>query len=540
MTSHKNQRQASGPRLQGGRKQPGTPRKESPERTWRHAGAVPYALGFLLLWIFAAWIYGPVFERAEQESFVSFNADQMKFLTDQAWGWLYLPARVGLLAFKSPLLGGLGLALIGTLTARLVDLLLRLPRQWRGTGFILPMAVMNFLVWRGLNLYYFCEPSIIVWLPLCALLAAALAWAIARLLRRRPEKQEKATPRQAHRGRLSQLAGCAVVLALGIQLYAYALTAGQNVRLESRMQLRCQDADWQGMIRDALAARHPSRTIAAYHAIALLQEGQLLERLFEIPYNYPDEKLHNVYNNDEGFNYIPDCNFYAGLINSAYRSCMEKTVQGGPSLFTLKRMAICAIMSGDKDLARKYLFIIGHTPFEQAFVDRYLPLVTDPSRIEADAELAAVRALKPIEQKFEQEYRPVAFMGYNVGVITGPDATLVTSVAAALYSKDLNNVAMRAAYLRSVHPLPAYVRQALAIAAFRRPELLAQYPEVDALTRSEVAAFLQAAIPFRGKPEEMAKALRKDWLGTYMYYYYCGNIAAPTTSDAPQEKGGIN
>ena len=338
------------------------------------------------------------------------------------------------------------------------------------------------------------------------------------------------------------LRGSAVVLVLGAGLYAYALTAGQNTRLGADMQLRTARADWQGIIDDALAARRPTRTIAAYHAIALVQTGQLLERLFQLPYDYPSDLPSNLYDNDEGFNYIPDCNFYAGLVNSSYRSCMEKTVQGGPSLFTLKRMAVCAIMNGEKALAQKYLHIIGRTPFEQAFVERYAPMAEKPELADADPELATVRGLAPVERRFEQEYRPVAFLGYNIGVLRGTNATLTTSMAAALYSKDLANVVLRAGYLRGVRSLPAVVRQALALAAFRDPSVLDRFPEVDELTRSQVAAFLKAAVPYKDNFAEMAKALRKEWLGTYMYYYYCGNLTAPTQAGpaAPSKKGGVN
>ena len=540
MTSHKKQSQPSGGRAPRAAAASAAQSSALPPHLVGRGGLVPYVLGFVLLWVFGTWVYGPVFQRAEQESFFVADAATMKFLTDQAGGHLLVAARAALLVFKSALLGGLCLALVGTLTARLADGLLRVPRAWRGAGFVLPFLVMAFFVWRGLDLYYFNEPSIVMWLPLCVLLVVAVAAGVAALLRRHRPTPAAAAP--ATRAAAMALRGSAVVLVLGAGLYAYALTAGQNTRLGADMQLRTARADWQGIIDDALAARRPTRTIAAYHAIALVQTGQLLERLFQLPYDYPSDLPSNLYDNDEGFNYIPDCNFYAGLVNSSYRSCMEKTVQGGPSLFTLKRMAVCAIMNGEKALAQKYLHIIGRTPFEQAFVERYAPMAEKPELADADPELATVRGLAPLEQRFEQEYRPVAFLGYNIGVLRGTNATLTTSMAAALYSKDLANVTLRAGYLRGVRSLPAVVRQALALAAFRDPSVLDRFPEVDELTRSQVAAFLKAAVPYKDNFAEMAKALRKEWLGTYMYYYYCGNLAAPTQAApaATSKKGGVN
>lgn len=530
-----------------------SPQAPAKERRWKRL--LPYATGFVLLWFFSTFVYGDVYQRAEQESFVTFDAGQMKFLTDQAWGRLYWAARVLLLVFKSPLLGGLFLAAVGTLTAVLLDRLLGCGGKWRGAGFLLPAAASAFFVWRGLNLYYYAEPSVIVWLPLCLLALVGICCGIAALLRRRagrsPEGAGLSSPRQgqsaARAGNSSPRSGrvpwpgLLLVVAAFAGLCAFARTYGLNTLLASRMQNRVATADWEGILSDALDARRPTRTVAAYHAIALVQTGQLLERLFEIPYDYPDPGIDEPERTEEGKNYIPDCNFYAGLTNPAYRMCMEKMETEGPSVFTLKRMVLCTILNGDDALARKYLRILSTVPFEQAFVDRYSPLVGRKDLVAADPELACVQSLAPLEDKFEQAYRPIAFLGYNYGVSYGKDATLITSTAVALYSKDLQNVLVRASYLRQKQALPQAVKQAVTLAAMKNPQVYAAFPEVDAMTQSEVKAFLTAAAPYKADRKEMKEKLKKDWLGTYMYYYYCGNIdnEAGKTNES-KEKGGVN
>lgn len=58
-----------------------------------------------------------------------------------------------------------------------------------------------------------------------------------------------------------------------------------------RMTKMLEQSDWQAMIDEALGARRPSRSVAAYYAIALAETGLLESRAFEIPYDYPNRKV---------------------------------------------------------------------------------------------------------------------------------------------------------------------------------------------------------------------------------------------------------
>ena len=87
------------------------------------------------------------------------------------------------------------------------------------------------------------------------------------------------------------------------------------------------------------------------------------------------------------------------------------------------------------------------------------------------------------------------------------------------------------------------------MASIKREGVLQQFPEVDQLTMSQLRAFVSEVSPYieaqmqmndeeKAKSKrEMAEALRENWLGTYMYYYYCGNVGKPQQ----EEKGhGVN
>lgn len=109
--------------------------------------------------VFVTWGYGDVFERAEQNSFVTTDAEQMHYLLSQPMGQVYWLTRWVLILFKWSWLGGILLAAIYTLTARFADYALQLPRKCEGLGFIIPVAELAWVLWRGTNVYYQNEPS---------------------------------------------------------------------------------------------------------------------------------------------------------------------------------------------------------------------------------------------------------------------------------------------------------------------------------------------------------------------------------------------
>lgn len=516
----------------------GTPRK--PRATLFTPGRLKWA-AFALLVIFCTVIYGDVFARAEQESYILPDAASMKFLTDKPFGTLYVVGRWMLLAFKSKWVGGLLLASILTATACQLAYILRLPARWKGLAMLLPLAELAWMVSEGTNLYYKFEPSRFVLLAVgtfAALLVVALA---CRLLRRKkpaagaaPDAPAPAAPRK------SAWPGYAVGLAAYAAVTLYAVGPQQNAILVAQMQQQMWQQDWEGMVQKGLSARRASRPVATYYAIGLLRQDRLLDELFDLRFKYPNDYLKNKGGRDEYNIMQADADFAAGLVQPAYHYALEFMVMNGPSVYYMKRAAVSALMMGQSELCRKYLDILERIPFEKSFADRYRPMLTDPKLIGADAELAAVRALIPKESRFEQNYRQPIFLGYNMGLQRASNETLPTSIAACLYSKDLKSLIARLEVLQaSGQPIPRIAQQALLCYSIKHPEVLKAFP-VSRFAQSELQAFLTDAAPYvKGDKEELAEKLREQWLGSYMYYYYCENNDSIATGKGAK-KGGVN
>lgn len=515
------------------KQQPTTPDGQQPATAGHHRlPRLVYGVGFLLLAVFCCWTYGDVFHHIGLENFVCSDAEAMTFVRRLSYGNLFWAARYVLLVFRSQWLGGILMAVLLTLSAWLFDRLLTARRvQLCGLGFLPVVALLAWMVYRGYNLFLRAELSTFV-IQTLALFALALIVGIAGAIvfRRKPVAQPAR--------RIIPVGAILALVAYGALTWQ-ALVPGENVRISCKMQNLMDRQEWDAMADAARSCTRPSRSVAAHYVIALVQQNQLLQHVFDIPYNYPKIELDNVGGDDEGINYIADCNLYAGIPNAAYHTSMENHVMVGPRLRCYKRMALCAILSDEPKLAERYLNIISKVPFETEFVERYTPFVGHPELLPQDPMFANILQLYPRENRFEQNYRQPVFLGYNVGLLSGSDATLITSVATCMYSKDLNNLLLRTSFLQQKQSLPLTVQQSIAVASLNREGLLDQYPAVkaNAMLMPELQRFVSDAKPFLDRQKtvstdeekndirtEMAEALRENWLGSYYYYYYCGNI----------------
>lgn len=511
----------------------------------RFGKCLPYLLSFLCLWGFCTFTYGEVFTRCVQESFISSDAELMKHLTDQEYGTLYLFGRYLLLAFHNPWTGGLLFSLMLTAAVRLLDAAFRLPRWLRGASALLPFGLLAYFVHQGISLYYKNEPSLFVLQATGLFAAAALLALAARFL---PRKAEATAAARWQRWPIGTL----VVLAGFLPLHFYARHCGENTFLTAKMQNRILDNDTFSLVEDGLQAKQPTRAVAAYYAIGLLQTNQMLERLFDISFHFPEVKLKQLDGTNEYGIFNADCNFFCGLVNSSYHAAMDQLVMNGPRLYYLKRMALCALLNGEKALAEKYLTVISQVPLEKDFVETYRPMADNPELLAEHPVFGKVLALKPIEQRFEQNYRTPTFLGYSIGMMQGSNLALDPSIAACLYSKDLPNLALRAAQYKRIHGnLPLSVMEALTIHGRKHPDLYQYFPELDERNQRFMNPAIASINNFylaiqnyfqskynnapdwrqkmsaalkEGIDDELRAQLAPEWVGHYVYYYYCENV----------------
>ncbi|MBP3227733.1 MAG: hypothetical protein J6M53_02990 [Bacteroidaceae bacterium] len=540
-------------------------------------------------WLLASWLWGDVMWRVEQDSYVSANAMQMKFLTDGVFGSLFYAARWLLLPMRYPVVGGLLLAAVLAATGALLSQGLRLKGRWAWAAYVLPLLFFAWLPWRGFSLYFRSEPSMVVLLPTLVLGVVAVFAAV----RTFTDKRAPIIPRTArlvgfaavgiatvsaavwaytalHFVAALWLTGLLIIymvsallllqarrsedaapwyapLAIPVLAVAAAVVTPHvgyvdSVLATAQMQRLLEEQDWEGMTDVAMRPKYPTRSVAAYYAIALEHEDALLEQVFSLPFDFPKVTFDHEMPADEYALFVPDCNLAAGLLNPAYHEAFEQTVIAGQRLHWLKTMCKAALLNGEDRLVRKYLAVIGANPFEGAFCERIAQYVGRPDRLDEDNEFAHIRRLTPRDpHRFEQNFRKPTFLGYNMGLTEGPDEVLRTSAAACLYSKDLAAFIPRAdVFVAKGWPLPECMQQALVIYSIKHggENFLKRYPGISPMVQQTIAAFSRDVAPIAKDKEAMRRELRDQWLGTYVYYYYCENNNPEQVRK--QESAGVN
>lgn len=495
---------------------------------------------FVLLWIFASLVYGDVFYLCEQSSFFAFDEGQMLFILQQPFGPFAVAGRFLLLLFHYPWLGGLVWAGMLTAITWFLIYLLALRGHWRCLA-LLPVAVfVGWMLSLGFNLFYQHEPSVVFSIPLPVFVVLGVLSLIKFFATRGRAPQPGQDSRQRANARLSLNVAALVVVAV-MSICAYG--PNQNVCLTCRMQRQMQHQDWNGMIETALRSRRPTRSIAAYHAIALVQTDQLCDRLFELRYSYADMHLHDRGGRyDSGTNYYQaDCDFYTGLLCTAYHFAMERIVTDGPSVYLLRRMALCAMLNGEKNLAYKYLTILSSVPFERDFVDKVHPLVANYEAVIQNPEYKCVLDQVPVRNTFEQAFQTPIFIGYNIRLATGRSMTaLHTALGACLYAKESNEFVLHTQPLAGTNALAKNVSDAIAMLQPTDPRLQKMFPQ-DQWGLTQLNTFLMAAQPYVKDRKAGAEKLFKNFHNYYPYYYYFENLPEDSLhADHQGGKGGVN
>jgi hypothetical protein len=501
-----------------------------------------YVALFIMLWIFASAIYGSVFYMSQQYSYFAWDSTLMEYLLCQDFGWFHAIGRMLLLTYHFPVLGGAVLALMLTLCAWLIEYTTGLNHRLRFIATLPCFAFLAYFVWLHYDINYQRETSLLMSLPLAALVVLSFIAAAKRLIFR-----NKKPPYTGKTDRISAILNFGIVTAVFVSLTLFCIFARDDWRRTCDMQMQLEKSDWEGMIDKATSCKRPSRSVAAFYAMALAQTNQLETRLFDIPMNFPPRKVHEINGilGDGVAIYTLDADFYAGIPNSSYHYTMEKMVLNGTNVFYLKRLARAALVNGEKALCWKYLYIIDRNPFEHEFVAQYKELLnTDASSLKQHPDFVHVYNKLPLTDTFDQRYRKPLFLGYNVELSEGRgQEALNASLMALLYSKDISGFLLRARYLNT-QMMPMYYQQAIMVRSASVPQILNEFPTVNRqLGSAQLTSFIQAAKPWFKDKERGQKILCKNWQSYYPYYLYFQNL--PTAGQKAeqakeQKKGGVN
>lgn len=525
---------------------PGTPQDAAPLKKERK----PFLLSaplvfFVLIWCWAALYYGDVFHVARNNSFWSFETYQMQYILCMPWGWLWYVGRMLLQLFCHPWLGGLVLATILSVGSWAINYGLRIPPKYRWIGFLPALVFVAIVSYQGMNLYYETETGRILGIPALVFAVLCMGALLRRVLKSKtslPESSLFCTPKdETPSQNRCQILVCLLGIVLSV---AFVEWQRPYVRVVDKMMLQNDNQDWNGT--QETARKHASlsnRPMAANYAFSLLHTDKQCERLYDIRMDYDSLYLFgwDGYHNNASLMYTADGNYHAGMVQSAYHTCMEQIVMCGPMVHQLELMTKCALMKGEWNLAKKYLRILRSVPFEGAFCQKYGAMLKNPSLVESDSEMAHIRLTEPLHDSFEAAYQQPVFLGYNLRLYEGRSINaLWNSLAVCLYTKLMPDFVSRIQPLQGSMP-PENVADGILLNVNKHPELGNMFSGME-LRKGRLGGYMNAIQPYLKDRPGNARKLFEKYKGYYPYYYFFGNLKATkkTVTNTSASSSGVN
>lgn len=498
---------------------------------------------FLATYLWAAWYYGDVFRMARERSFWVASSEQMQFLLCQEFGGLWYIGRMMLNLFRYPWLGALIPATLITWGTWCFGYGIRLTAKWRWLQYIPAGAYMAMVAHEGVNTFYENEPGTILGIPFCITMILTI-WAvmIASFSHKKMPALIRIPKDETPCNNRMQLLALVVVIAAQATVTE---VLRPYTRVIAKMNVSMLNSDWQGIIKTARENADLSyRPIAAAYAVALVNTNQICERLYDIRLDYDELYLHGR-NSRKPVHaltlYQEDCDYYGGFIQTCIHHAMERVTMIGPNIHSLELLTKCALMTGEWEVAKKYLRILRDVPFEGEFVEKYTAYLYKPEVVNADKEMAFIRQLEPINDSFENTYQQPVFLGYNAALTEGRSRNaLLNSLAVCMYSKAMPAFMMRTQPLEGTVP-PENVADALCLMSSKDPNIMQRFSGLE-YRHQKLATNIGTMKPYMKDRPKYARELFPSFKGYYPYYYFFGNLKATRKSQKNEgsSTAGVN
>ncbi len=292
----------------------------------------------------------------------------------------------------------------------------------------------------------------------------------------------------------------------------------RNYTDEMRMMRLASDDNWQEVLHVAAENPNPSHSMVMLRNIALMNEGGLLERSFQLGNSgtdiYNPDSLHvsllNIASPMVYYNY--------GKVNLAIRLSFENAVATGFSPFYLKILARCARATGEEKVVERYTTLLHHHPFYAHW---------QPAPISGK--------VSELQNAFADEINGVdnnceGYIIYNFSHASGIGSRTV-SEQALFYSMIRRDSRCFWASIRNyvkLHPdeaFPLHAQEAYIMYMDKAPEEKRIMLPVEQQVYDRYKKFWET-LERQTKPgvklEKIGEDMRREWGGTYWWYNIFG------------------
>lgn len=467
---------------------------------------------FIAVWLILWLVYGDVlFVLQDNSLWIFASPSEFKTLLLPSDILTYI-SRFLLTFFAVKWLGSLVVALFLSIIEVMTDYILRV--KFLVVSYIPSLILLCILFSTDYDLYYENENSLFFKILLITTLVILVIMLVTLLIRGRRKDGNIIT----YKDSLMNLGILGVLLCFSV---IYAIRDTEFMRMAS-IKYYANNQNWSKVAKLAEKSKNPTKGVAAYHAIAIAQMGQIGDRLFRISHDFDpiDVNSTNLKKKflEGGLLYAPYIYLHSGLVQTAYHYSMEEIVMCGSYKSYLKVMTQAALLCREKKLVDKLLDILAKTPFEGDFVKKYRYYNNNPGEIIKDPILASIIELKPVQDTFEQVFETPLYVSYYDLLSGGSDRALDLSLASCLYKKDLNGFASRCGVLMERKIIPRYFQEALVMMCqITNPTVLQQFNISHEIYNSVTDFYNELDQHIRDK-DKGKKALKGKFGKTYMYY----------------------
>ena len=206
----------------------------------------------------------------------------------------------------------------------------------------------------------------------------------------------------------------ALLLEWGVQVALLAITVwgvvhfwykDENFHHEVKMQRLVDKTDWEGVLQEASTQRdEPTRAIVMMRNLALWRLGRQAEEMYQ--YKNGSKQSDAPFNMRMMLVAGTLIYYQYGMLNYSHRMCTELGVEFGWRAEHLKYLTRCALLSGEKNVARKYINILKHTLYFDDWAAWAENLVDHPEQIAKDRETEPITHMLhyPNSLSSDQEY----------------------------------------------------------------------------------------------------------------------------------------
>lgn len=209
----------------------------------------------------------------------------------------------------------------------------------------------------------------------------------------------------------------------------------ESFHAQLKMERLIDEQKWEEALKVANQVKSPTRVIHLYRVIALLNLNRLPNDLFTIP--MPSaiiDPKQDEFNSKMCGTLVY---YYFGQLNFSQRWAMERTVTRGYTLNDLKYQAKTAILNREKELAKRYLDLIGKNLFHKKWAKHYNEYLTDTSKIETDSEFKNLRILQLYDERYWVDSNSLenTILRHFSAIKEGPAIMLELSICSLLMVK---------------------------------------------------------------------------------------------------------